>query len=200
MGAEHTCYDPTLGSGALQQGELLANIWIPVALYPPVEMPEGTDVEVDSIDHPYMFVMTPDCDLEWDYNARYPPEAQQNSAAPEENESSHKFVPYVLLCDAFTRKEIRSRFPKNLWDRIQGNHDIRYHRFKAHQFEIEGADPLEIPELYLDFKKINALPTKQFYEGVHSGGVQRIAVVTSPFNQNLVHRFFHFQSRVALPD
>jgi hypothetical protein len=82
--------------------------------------------------------------------------------------------------------------------RIKQNQDERYHHFpEAPIGERDGG--AGFPNLYLDFKKTLALPTLQLYEGIRDGGVTRRAVVPPIFLHDLVHRFFGYLSRVALP-
>ena len=52
---------------------------------------------------------------------------------------------------------------------------------------------------YLDFKKVTALPTNALYEGVLSGKTERVALIPEYYIHDLIHRFYGFLSRVALP-
>jgi hypothetical protein len=57
----------------------------------------------------------------------------------------------------------------------------------------------EVPEIYLDFKKALALPTRQVYEGLRVKGIPRLAVVPPIFLHDALHRFYGYLSRVAVP-
>ena len=192
-------YDIPPNSGPLRQGELLGDIWEHRPPHPPVEMPQGSTVEVTSIHHPFMIVMTADCDLEQDFNARFSEKNAAEQAAETTAEQKHPaLVPHVLLCEVYDSNQIRPRVPgSDVWKRIQQNQDERYHHFPPAQIGDRPVD--EFLDLYLDFKKTLALPTENLYLAL-AQGVSRLALVPSPYIHDLMHRFYGFLSRVGLPD
>jgi len=192
-------YDIPPNSGSLRQGEILGDVWEHRPLYPPVEIPREP-LEVTSVYHPLMVVMTADCDLYGDFDARFPDQhAQEQYQSAVEDENHPKHLPHTLLCDAYKEEQIRLRIGgSDLWRRIKQNQDERYHHFGPATI---GNPPVDkLPDLYLDFKKVLALPTRSLYEGIRTQGVKRLATVPPIYIHNLMHRFYGFQSRVGLPD
>ena len=100
----------------------------------------------------------------------------------------------------YKESQIRSRSEVNsdLWRRIERNQDERYHHFTEAPIENSSDDGL--PDLYIDFKKALAIPTKSLYEGLRVEGVKRIALIPEVYIHHLMHRYYGFLSRVALPD
>jgi hypothetical protein len=148
-----------------------------------------------------MMVMVQDCDVLWDFQARFPTEEAQEAYGPEADDidTDKNCLSRLLLCDVFEHDEIRDRVAgSDVWRRIKQNQDERYHHFPEAPIG-DGEDGAEFPDLYLDFKKTLALPTRQLYEGIRDDGVTRRAVVPPIFLHDLAHRFFGYLSRVALP-
>jgi hypothetical protein len=137
--------------------------------------------------------MTSDCDLLQDFNAR----SNVDSGGVALSEGDRRLVPQVLICDVFECDEIRPQFDRDLWRRIKQNQDERYHRFASAPI---GGHSLEMPELYIDFKRVFGVFTAELYDGITNGGVIRKAVVPSIYLHDLMHRFFGFLSRVGVPD
>lgn len=201
-------YDDPPSSGALGQGEILADIWEHRALPPPIEIPQDSAVDVRSVFHPLVIVMTAVCDLEWDHQARFAQKASEDEGAAAiveydqqlVDDSDPGIVPHVLLCEGYQRDQIRPRFTgmTDIWKRIRQNQDERYHRFEQASIGHSSGPPL--PELFLDFKKTLSLPTQALYEGLDKGSVRRVAVVPPVYLHDLMHRFYGFLSRVGVPD
>jgi hypothetical protein len=147
-----------------------------------------------------MVILSPDCDLEQDFNSRFHDERDNVNPDPvaREIEEPHR-LPYVLLCDVYERDQIRPRFTgmKDVWRRLEKNQDERYHHFA--EAPLSGTDPpVMLPGFYLDFK-ILTLATQRLYEAI-GAGVKREAVVPPIYLHDLVHRFYSFHSRVGIPD
>jgi hypothetical protein len=53
--------------------------------------------------------------------------------------------------------------------------------------------------MFLDFKKPLAISTRQLYEGLRTGEVERLGWLQMVYRHDLIHRFFSFQSRIASP-
>ncbi len=146
--------------------------------------------------------MSPDCDLDWDFKARQQIVAQGQAAQP--NDASKlplgKLMYHALFCDLVARKTVHIYGPPNatLWEKLEQNGDTRYHHLEPAAIGEPASARLD--DQYMDFKKIFGLPIDRVYEGLQSGQITRIALIPSVYVQNLMHRFFHFQSRVALPD
>lgn len=192
-------YDIPPNPGFVIQGKILGNIWEHRPLHPPVEIPEGSFIEVDSVHHPLMIVMTAVCDLEQDFRKRFPGDASQRDySSPHLDESDPHLVPHILLCEVFKEEKIRQpSMGRELWRRVSQNQDERYHHLPVGDIGNPAVD--QLPNLYLDFKKTIALPTSSLYEGLRGGQVRRVAVFPAVFIHDLMHRFYGFLSRVGLP-
>ena len=44
------------------------------------------------------------------------------------------------------------------------------------------------------------MPTDRLYDGILAGNVERVALLPDYYIHHLIHRFYSFLSRVALPD
>lgn len=189
---------PTI-PGPLLQGEILGDLWEHRPLYPPVEIPEGSSPQVNSVHHPLMIVMTAVCDLEQDFKIRFPDEASQSDYRSSNiHQNDPGLVPHVLLCEVFKEDEIRLQIKgSDIWKRVRQNQDERYHHLPS--ADVGNPTVRELPELYLDFKKNIALPTSSLYDGLQGGQVRRVAVVPPVFVHDLIHRCYGFLSRVGLP-
>lgn len=180
---------------------MLGNLWEHRALFPPVKLPSGRAAELGSVHHELMVLMSPDCDLLWDFELRFPDtEAQQVYQPVAGIENAGKFLPHVLLCDAFDGDQLRNAQGMNsgTWRDVKRNKDERYHLFAEAKVGDARASPL--PSLCLDFKRVMTFPTPALYEGIRLHGIRRLAVVPPVHLHALMHRFYAFQSRVAVPD
>lgn len=180
--------------GALRQGEILGPLWDHETSYPPVALTRGRRVAVTSTLWDLRVVLSPDCDLLWDYEARFQFPDPDDRLPIEQHPSS---VNQVLLCDLQSRGQIRPRFHENQdgWQRVDRNQDERYHRLPAAEV---GAGGLSFHDLFIDFKKVSSMHTSALYEGIALGDVKRIAMIPEIYMLDLVHRFYAFLSRVAV--
>jgi hypothetical protein len=193
--------DPSPHFGPIRQGEILADLWEFRPLVAPVATSQGTSPEVIPVYHPFVIVMSADCDLEQDFKVRFGGhQAQEVYAEGIPQEGQPAILPHVLLCAAYKSEEMtRPRIPgSDVLRRIRQNQDERYHYF--HATGIGNSSSNSVPELYLDFKKMLALPTQSLYNGICNGGLKRIAMVPNIYVHDLMHRFYGFLSRVALPE
>jgi hypothetical protein len=191
----------------LKQGEILADIWVHRPLVAAVEIPPGHSVEIEPTRHPLVIVMTAECDLEWDYKTRFGEETIEGETGAivvlkggANVDINHpNLVHSVLMCEVYRDEEIRARVPgSDIWKRIGRNQDERYHHFEQGPI---GDPPMDsLPDVYLDFKKLLALPPQTLYDSLGPGRVRRIAVVPAVYLHDLMHRFYGFLSRVGVPD
>lgn len=187
---------PTIGE--LRQGEILSDVWEHQTDNPPVELPEGSAVGLHSDLHPRLMVMTAECDLVWDYQARL---ELRKQGEPGQSARDHpSLIPHILLCDLYEEPEIRARPTINsaIWTRIRQNQDERYHHLQP--APIEAIPESGLPDLYLDFKKTLTLPTHRLYEALESSQIRRSAVLPPVFLQSLMQRFYSFLGRVGVPE
>ena len=183
-------FDPPPNEGALRQGELLANVYINRPVAPAAAVRHEVDVAFE--EHPLVVVMTSDCDLLHDFEARKP------LAALPRSPGDRRLVPQVLVCDVYTADQMRPRFAgRDIWRRAEQNQDERYHSFKSAPI---GAGPDSIPDIYLDFKLVFGVFTQGLYDAIDHGAIVRKAVIPPIYLHDLTHRFYGFLSRVALPE
>ena len=115
-----TLYNVGLADGSIRQGELIGPVWEHVAVYPPSEIRAGTAVGVRSIVHSLAIVLSPDCDLLWDYEVRFDSDSDPGDAHADA-EDHPSAVTHVLLCELFGYDDIRPRFKNagELWRRVR---------------------------------------------------------------------------------
>ena len=187
-------YEKSTPNSALRLGELLSNVIETMAdanelSYAPTSFLEKA--------HPYAFVVSQDCDLDWDF-------ADRTSAG-----ESSRLIPNVLMCEVMTAKASarqiielegsKSTRRSRIWARVKANKDERFHFFE----EIGEQDDLlseKIGELVVDFKRFFTLPTDELYWRIDHGETKRRCRLVSPYLEHLSSRFAYFLSRVALPE
>jgi hypothetical protein len=140
--------------------------------------------------------MTADCDLLRDHEARFP------VCTPGESPTGPSLgppTPIVLAIELFELEEIRPLIVgSDLWKRIKQNQDERYHHLPPAPVGPDGGSTLT--DLYMDFKRVVGLRPQNLYEALLTRAVQRLAIVPPVYLQDLMHRFYGFQSRVGQPD
>ena len=180
-------YTESSSSSEFRQGEIVTDLIEHRPIYR-ADQDESQPIPVEKIINRHVIIMTPDCDLLSDFKQR-----------SGENPEHPNILQHTLLCELFDMEEIRGQVQgSDLWKRIRQNQDERYHRLPGGPV---GDSPLaELPDLYLNFKRIFSVPTDSLYQAATSGNVRRIALVPIPFLQDLIHRFYAFHSRVAVPE
>lgn len=197
--------------GWLRQGELLSDVWEHRPLHPTTEVALNKTVPLRNVRHALVIMLSPACDLEWDFKARFPEDSSaQSSTSPvmsgaadlqahSMDESHGALMPHTILCDVYTRDEVLPLVNNaGVLKRVEKHQDERYQYFPS-AFVGEERDH-EVPGLYIDFKKTFALPTASIYRGIATSAVDRIGIVPAIYIHDLVHRFYSFLSRVALPE
>lgn len=183
-------YRPSPAEGRVWQGEILENL---VQIKLSIENIEGNEegtIDVIPVTHELVLVMSQDCDLEQDHDRRQA--AEQGT------------LPNVLFCDVYhaetLRAKVQAQHQLNRQDwrrRIAQNQNERFHYLQ----KVEPNQDLQghgLPALAIDFKIYFTLPTEELYARLGHGALRRCAL-NSPYVEHLAHRFFKFQSRVALP-
>ena len=184
-------YDDSPDTGALRQGEILEGvreIKFKLGCLPgEIVTGEETTLPVQIQTHNRTIVLSPDCDLEWDYHAR-----------KDKNNNDTKLMSHVLLCDLEDEATMRAqRVPSsNIFRIVRQNRDERYHFLRAGK----TGSGSKIPDYYIDFKRMFALPAEYVTNESESGSIKRLGVLRPPWNQHLSHRFTFFLGRVGLPD
>lgn len=189
MGKDIRIYVPSAKEGALRQGEVITSLAQVKLSKNSIDSEKGP-FEGDRIRHPFAVVVSQDCDLVWDFEARQ----QGHEAVPE-----HRLLPNVLFCETSTAESLKGREGINsaIWRTIKNNKDERYH-FLEKVSSSEDALAEGLPELAIDFKRYFTMPTQEVYARLKLGAACRCRLV-SPYLEHLSTRFYAFQSRVALP-
>ena len=183
-------YIQSPGSGSLRQGEILQDVnevTFKLEELPP-NISTGMNVRIEIKRHPRTIILSPDCDLEWDYQARIG-----------ESDPDTKLMSHVLLCDledAATLRETGRVKNRREFDRVRGNREERYHYLQASH----TGSGYQIEEFYVDFKRLFALPAEYVVHESEAGKITRLSVLKSPWIQHLTHRFTFFLGRIGLPD
>ena len=146
-----------------------------------------------SIIHSKAVIITPDCDLLSDYSTR-------NRPPSKEQQRQTRLLEHIQLCDVFLEQEIRPNrnLTSDLWKRIRGNQDERYHTFPS--VDEPDSESTSHPEYFLDFKRMFTMPTELLYGLLDSGKTQRLGTVPPVWIHQLIQRYFAFHSRVGVPD
>ena len=193
-------YTPCV-DGALRQGEILTDIYEHSVVLPCDEYSEGMESPVHSKKHPYVIVLTQDCDLNQDYLARFTDDATFDGPDMEKKfrDSGDKYLlSHVLVCVAQSDTEIKQANDMNrdIMKRVKNNQNERFHRLGPWQIPGEKNNKLD---LYIDFKRIFSLPASSLYDSVYKKNERRLALVHKLNVLDISHRLSCFLSRVGLP-
>ena len=173
-------YKPAAGSVRLLHGEILTDVREPQIEY-------GSN-RITLIEHPKVIIVTPECDLVSDSSAETD---SSGNTAP-------KLLSHINCCEVYEESELRNpSLTTVLWKRVKQNQDERYYHLPVGN--LEGQDD-EIPDLFLDFKRMFSIPKEYLYAALSSAGIGRLGVVPSPWIHQLVNKLSYFQGRVCLPD
>jgi hypothetical protein len=175
-------YRPSPSNGPILQGEILSGIQQPILT---ISENSADTQEFEVKDHPWVIVMSQDCDLDQDYR--------------KEVGSS---LPNILLSEV-SIAEVANQLIRNQgtsgaqrWDRIRKNNEPRYHFLEKPRPD-DDADRAVLEEFVIDFKRYFTLPSKELYAQLEKQ-VKRRSVLNSPYLEHLAHRFHSYHSRVAL--
>lgn len=150
-------FAPSPASGALRQGEILSDV-VQVHISRDSVSPEAEEIALQEKIHPQAIILTQDCDLDWDFKAR--------DQGEEGNKLQLKLVPNILLCEMIPADTLRGQMRdagvggSDLWKRIVGNRDERYHKFPLLPPEADSSSE-GLPELVVDFKRVFTVPTDE---------------------------------------
>lgn len=190
-------YKASDSKSPLRQGEILTNI----TQYKPTNFNDesSTDIDFQPLIHPYAIIVTQDCDLDWDYKARFNDDQKLEISSP-------KFLNSIILCEIDTAEKIRkieeTKGKKLLnsrdWNLVSSHRHERFYFFEKipSDFELEKEG---LPELTTDFKKVFGISPEFLYHQIESGDVKRRSILVSPYLEHFSKRYYNFHSRVALP-
>ena len=139
---------------------------------------DAPDIEI--IDHPFAIVLSQDCDLEQDYQARFsePPDLRFQ-------------IPSILFCQASLATQKREE-PKigNIWKQLTQNNLERF-QYLAEVLVAEDARGAGFGPLVIDFRKYFSLPTADAYRQFELGATRR-TVLKSPYLEQVSTRFAYY--------
>ncbi len=181
---DSTIYFPSL-EGAIKQGEILSDV-----LQYTIDIPSltGDSRRIIPVLHPYVIVVSQDCDLDWDFKYR------------EGKAKFHKTLPSILLCEIHLASNIRGQedINRDKWNNISNNKDERFHFLQ----KVESVQDLlnkGLPEFTIDFKRYFTIPTTELYAQISNNTANKRSKLGSPYLEHLCSRFYYYQSRIALP-
>jgi len=193
--SRQTKYAKSVPTGALRQGEILSNV-VQISLYP--ESLESGSLKFKRAIHDYAIVVTPDCDLDWDFKAQHG------------NASQGKIISNILLCTAMFSSDLAKRInddqvpskkfeTKTPWKRTTQNKEERYQFLErvGSSVDLQGEG---IRALGIDFKDCFTTPTDILYSSINEGLTLKRCRLVRPYNDHVNSRFAYFQSRIGLPD
>lgn len=172
-------------NSALTQGELLSNVLVGRLDLNCLFEPEKA---VELVTHPFVVVLSQDCDLETDFLKRIG------------KRKTGSLLPNILLCEADYAENLRgdAGLKSAQWKLVRQNDFDRFHYLRGispeHDAVGEGITPLAI-----DFKKYFTVPGAELYLRIGEGQARRRAALISPYKEHISSRFYAFQSRIALP-
>jgi hypothetical protein len=177
-------YAAVAANERLRQGEILVGL---IQVRQSVNSIGSDAPQINEITHPFVVVMTQDCDLEQDSRLR--------------TETGQGSLVNVLFCEAMATTELKSKLPpgKDIWKRIVQNKDERYQCLE----EVPAAQDTSqqgIPCLGCDLKRYFTVPTDEVYKRVELGQIMRRTRLITPYAEHLLHRFCNFQARIPLPE
>jgi hypothetical protein len=187
-------YEPSPSDGPLRQAEVLKDVVEPRVL----SSAEGS-VQFVQMPHPLSVVMSQDCDLEQDYNLRFP--LGETPRTPEDVDREANALQTVILCDAYETENMEEYFPAKLSKAerrlVAGNRNERYHCLG--EATCPGGEVMA--PVMLDLRTPYAVPAAILYEQLADtdAGATRLGVVPVIYSHDLMQRFFSYQARVALP-
>ena len=134
-------YSPSPSQGPLRQGEILSGVKELRAVTAVTD--ESTEVPIDVKTHPLALVLTQDCDLDLDFEARF----------GAEDTPTHKLLPNVLFCELWLAKHLRGDHVLNstVWRRVEQNNDERYHFLPRARSEDDALGEGFTDDLAIDF-------------------------------------------------
>jgi len=147
-----------------------------------------------------MIILTQECDLQWDFAARFTSTESKSDYSPQAKEidTDRSCVSHIVMCDVYEEATIRSYLIKGseIWNRLPPH-------LVSEQTAEEGDNTyaeVAYSDLFIDFKRALALPTRQLYEGLSHSLIPRHGIVPPIYLHDLLHRAHGYWSRVALPE
>lgn len=186
--------------GRLWQGEFIENVteWIP-------EWGEGNPPKMTGYKgarRPLAVVITQNCDLRSDWDARNGPK----NPAVDANEQQKLLLPSVILCEVRDAEQARASDKKALnltsdaWAKVRQNKNDRLHYLAevSNRCDLRGTG---CGAMLVDFRSVFALQTAELFRQLNLtadiGAVRRFRLNT-PWAEHLLQRFSTYHSRIGL--
>lgn len=137
---------------------------------------------------PYVVILSQDCDLLWDFEAR--------------TQDRPRELIGVLIYEAEPPGQVRARLPGgDILRRIQRHGEERYHLLPSvpPEFDLLG---LGLPELIIDFRRYFTVPADELYRQLSipgDDGARRRCRLEMPYREHLQSRAAFYFQRVGLP-
>jgi hypothetical protein len=187
---DQTIYIRSEANDRLWQGEILANIpQVRLALESIAAEGAAENPEIEIDPHPLVIVLTQDCDLLQDFNARH---------------DGDSILSNILLCDVFLAEELRAKLRENEnlgtrdWKVIYQNKNPRF-QFLQDVLAHEDLQQQGLPALAVDFQLHFTMRTDELYRRLAQAFSQRRCRLATPYPEHLSDRFYHYMARIALP-
>lgn len=180
-------YITSVSGERLYQGEIVSNVVERVVTCGG----HSDNASYNEFIHPYMVVVTQDCDLQQDDRER------RETAG---DDRRRKLLPWILLVEAFNFEETAPDLfaGREIKKQAKQNKVERY-QFLASVSSIEDADGQGVPSLVLDFRLILSYPTKELFDAFERGETRRRARLNALYAEHLSNRCAHFLQRIGLP-
>lgn len=181
-------YRASISLEALRQGEILKG----VVQYTPIltEPANEKNIQLSRKLHPYAIIISQDCDLDWDYQARQGQGKQ------------HKLLNSIILCEVYPAEDIRfdknREINSNAWKQIQSNQNRQFHFFEKVPSDCELGNE-GLPELTVDFKQVFSIEAEILYHQINNKIASRHTVLECRYLEHFSQRYCSYQGRVALP-
>lgn len=177
------------GLERIHQGDLLEQIEYKFLTF------KNDEMIIDRFTFPYAVVLSQECDLEQDYEAR--------KNIPDKNGKCNqdKYLNSLLICPAYLAAEFRGGIHLNKlgykmeewttdqWKIIKSNHNDRFHFLDE---DTENG----LPNLIIDFKHFYTLTRDEIYQVFP---INYKISLKELFRERLSQRFVNYLSRIGLP-
>lgn len=145
---------------------------------------------------PFVFVLSQECDLKWDYEAHNGVKIKYN-----------QFINSILCIPAYHSSDVMlgTHMGENYnmqdfgkpdgtpWKHVIQNSNPRYHFLRS-----QKVDEIKFPELVIDFKHYYSIPRDLFYS--YKEKAEYMGRLDIPFRELVSQRFAYFVSRIGEPE
>ena len=186
MSTSTSVYRKSIAASALRQGEIFSDL---VQEIPEFGADDARATRFREEIHEFAIVVSQDCDLDFDWKARYC------------GEKESKKMTGVLFCKAELAEKQRERHE---WYNSRAHDKLLNHEIERYQLleEVDVQCDLlgrGVARLVVDFKSYFSIPPAELYRRQEGNYLNRHCFLNYPYLQHFITRFLNFQGRVALP-